>query len=75
MTVDLPEAVAQQILTETVGNIQASNRRGRDIADQATGVLQGAMARGFDELGTRESRAHSGLLATGIASPTDQSDV
>lgn len=69
---DLPEAVAGQLMTESVGNIQANNRDGRNISTLAAGVLQGAMARNFDELGTLESRANSGVIATPIASPTTQ---
>ena len=73
MAVDLPEGVANHLLTETVGNIQADNRNGRGITTTAQGVLQGAMARNFDELGTVESRANSGVIATPVASPTTQS--
>ena len=69
---DLPESVAAQLMTETVGNIQANNRDGRNVSTLAAGVLQGAMARNFDELGTIESRANSGVMATPIASPTTQ---
>ena len=69
---DLPEAVAGQLMTETVGNIQANNRDGRNIGTAAMGVLQGAMARNFDELGTVEGRANSGVNATPIASPATQ---
>lgn len=70
--VDLSENVANQLLTETVGNIQSANRRGRDTSDIAEGVLKGAMARNFDELGTTESRANSGVIATPVASPAVQ---
>jgi hypothetical protein len=70
--VDLSPNVANQLLTESVGNIQADNRRGRDNATVATGVLQGAMARNFDELGTVEGRANSGVIATPVAGPTLQ---
>ena len=70
--VDLPESVASQLLTESVGNIQANNRDGRNVGTLAAGVLQGAMARNFDELGTIESRANSGVIATPIAGPTTQ---
>ena len=68
--VDLPEAVASQLLTESVGNIQANNRDGRNAGTVATNVLAGAMSRNFDELGTVESRAHSGVIATPVAGPT-----
>ena len=67
---DLPESVSVQLMTETVGNIQANNRDGRNLATTAMGVLQGAMARNFDELGVTEGRSVSGVLGTPIASPT-----
>jgi hypothetical protein len=70
--VDLPENVASQLLAESVGNMQANNRDGRNAGTVATNVLTGAMARNFDELGTVESRAHSGLMATPVASPAVQ---
>jgi hypothetical protein len=69
---DLPPAVAGQLITETTGNIQANNRDGRNVATLAVGVLQAAMARNFDELGTIESRANSGVIATPVASPSTQ---
>lgn len=72
MAADLPDAVASQLMTETVGNLQATNAHSRNIATMATGVLQAAMARNFDELGSVESRATSGVMATPIASPTTQ---
>lgn len=70
--VDLPESVASQLLTESVGNIQANNRDGRNAGTVATNVLNGAMARNFDELGTVESRANSGIIGTPVASPAVQ---
>ncbi|NNE62381.1 MAG: hypothetical protein HKN35_15925 [Woeseia sp.] len=66
---DLSEAVANHLLTESVGNIQANNRDGRNIGTTAMGVLQLAAARNFDELGTVEGRANSGVNATPIAAP------
>lgn len=68
--VDLPESVASQLLTESVGNIQANNRDGRNAGTVATNVLTGAMARNFDELGTIEGRANSAVIGTPIAAPT-----
>ena len=69
---DLPPAVAGQLITETTGNIQANNRDGRNAGTVATNVLSGAMARNFDELGTIESRANSGIIATPVAAPSTQ---
>lgn len=73
MPIDLSENVANALMTETVGNIQANNRDGRNAATAAMSVLQFAAARNFDELGTVESRANSGVLGTPAASPTVQS--
>ena len=70
MAIDLPENVAQQLQMESVANIQANNRDGRNVSTTALGVLQAAAARNFDELGISESRANSGLIATPIAAPT-----
>ena len=72
MATDLPPAVAQQLMTESVGNISANNRDGRNVGTIAMGVLQGAAARSFDELGVAESRSVSGVMATPIASPATQ---
>ena len=68
--VDLPESVASQLLTETVGNIQATNNNGRNIANISMGSLQAGVAMTHNELGPVESRAVSGVLATPVASPS-----
>jgi len=68
--IDLPSNVAAQLQLESVGNIQANNRDGRNVATASMGVLQAAAARNFDELGAVESRATSGIVATPIAGPT-----
>ena len=70
--IDLPANVAAQLQLESVGNVQANNRDGRNVSTTALGVLQAAAARNFDELGAVESRATSGVMATPIASPTTQ---
>ena len=57
---------------ESMGNIQANNTRARDAATLANNVLQAAMARNFDELGTVEGRSVSGVLATPIAGPANK---
>lgn len=71
--IDLPPNVAAELQLESVGNIQANNRDGRNVGTIAMGVLQAAAARNFDELGVTESRATSGVIATPVASPTTQS--
>ena len=70
MAVDLPESVASQLLTESVGNIQFTNASGRAIANIAMGSLQAGVAKTHNELGVEESRAVSGVLATPVAGPT-----
>lgn len=69
--VDLPPNVAAQLQQESIGNIQMTNASGRGISQMAAGVLQAAMARNFDKLGTEEARAISGLNATPIGGPTN----
>lgn len=66
---DLPEGVGQLLITETAGNIQATNNNGRNIANIAMGSLQAGVARTHNELGVEESRAISGVMATPIAPP------
>lgn len=72
MAVDLSENVANSLLTETVGNIQATNNNGRNIANIAMGSLQAGVARTHNEIGAEESRAISGVMATPVASPAVQ---
>lgn len=49
---DLPEGVGTLLMVESTGNIQSDNREGRALTTLSSGVLKGAMARNFDELGT-----------------------
>lgn len=72
MPADLPENIANQLMTESAGNIQQTNATGRQVHGVAMGVLQAAAARNFDELGVTESRATSGVIATPVAGPTTQ---
>lgn len=67
---DLPEGVGQLMITESAGNIQNTNLSGRNIANIAMGSLQAGVARTHNEMGTEESRAISGVMATPIAPPT-----
>ena len=68
--VDLSPNIANMIMTETAGNIQANNREGRDSASAAQAQLRFTAVQNFGELGALESRANSGVLATPIAGPT-----
>jgi hypothetical protein len=69
MALDLPEGVGQVMMTETAGNIQASNRNSRNVGDIAMGALQGTMVANFKDTGLIEGRTASGILATPIAGP------
>jgi hypothetical protein len=71
-TVDLPEGVAAHLLKSGSESYQRQMSQGGDVSQLANGVLQAAMARNFDELGIKESRAVSGVVATPVASPTTQ---
>lgn len=70
--IDLSPNVANMIMTETAGNLQANNREGRDSASAAQAQLRFTAVQNFGELGAIESRANSGILATPIATPTTQ---
>ncbi len=72
MPMDIPDSAGQLLMTETVGNIQANNRDGRNLGTIAMGSLQAGVAKTHNELGVEESRAVSGVLATPIAGPTDK---
>ena len=69
---DLPESVAQAMVTEQVGNINLSNALARNSTQEINSLLGRASAKRFDELGPVEGRSLSGLLATPIASPAVQ---
>lgn len=70
--VDLTENVASLLVTESIGNIQNTNLNGRNIANIAMGSLQAGVAKTHNEMGTEESRAISGVMATPVASPATQ---
>ena len=72
MPADLPPGVANQLMTESVGNIMADNRRGRDGSTITANTLNGMIVREYGEVGLLESRSASGLIGTPIASPTTQ---
>lgn len=66
---DLPEGVGQLMMTESAGNIQASNRNSRNTSDVVMGALQGTVVQNFKDVGVVEGRSVSGILATPIAGP------
>jgi hypothetical protein len=69
-TVDLPANVAQQLLTD---NVQRHSRQMEETLGNVNNVNNLARLAGFrkfDEVGTIEGRANSGVNATPIAGPT-----
>ena len=70
-SIDLPPNVAAQLQLESVQNGQITTNQGRQVSQMANTVLQAAMARNFDKIGTEEARAVSGINATPIAGPAN----
>ena len=72
MASDVPENVSQQMMVESAGNIQASNRNSRGVFDAVMGAIGATVGVNLAEVGVLEGRAVSGVNATPIASPTTQ---
>ena len=72
MAVDLPENVAQNLITSSITGFQLGTEELRANAANAANIIRHSSARRFDELDIAESRSSSGLIATPIASPTTQ---
>ena len=72
MATDVPENVAQQMMVESSGNIQASNRNSRGVFDAVMGAIGATVQTNLAEVGVLEGRAVSGVNATPIAGPTTQ---
>jgi hypothetical protein len=68
--IDLPPNVATQLQLEAMNRTGAINAQNMSISQMAAGVLQAAMARNFDKLGTEEARALSGLNNTPLGPPS-----
>ena len=66
---DLPENVAQMMMIESAGNIQASNRNSRGVFDAVMGSIGATIQTNLAEVGVLEGRAVSGVMATPIAAP------
>ena len=67
---DLPDSVAQAMITEATGNITLSNSLARNSTQEINSLMGRSSAKRFDELGPIEGRSVSGVLATPIAGPT-----
>lgn len=71
MATDIPDNVAQQMMVDVAANASSTNRDGRNASAVAMGVLQGSMARRFDETGVTEGKTAAGILATDVGGPTN----
>jgi len=71
MPMDLPDGVGQLMMTESAGNIQASNRNTRGVFDAVMGALAGTVQSNFKDIGVLEGRSASGVFATPIAGPAN----
>lgn len=69
MGVDLPDSVAQMMMTESAGNIQQGNALARQVNQLANGALQAQIVEDAREVGLLEGRTASGVLATPLAAP------
>ena len=69
MATDLPDSVAQFMMVETTGSIQAGNRNTRGVFDAVMGALAGTVQSNFKDIGVLEGRSASGVFATPIAGP------
>ena len=67
----MDDGVLKQLMTNTLGNINAASDSLRFAHANASSVIEHASARNFDELGTLESRANSGVMATDMGGPTN----
>ena len=72
MAIDLPENVASELLRQGVSVHQQAMTDISTNASHIHNITRGSIVRKFDEIGTLESRANSGVMATPIASPTTQ---
>lgn len=69
---DIPPNVAQGMMADIAGNITAANTVARNNFTIAGGVLQGSMARRFDEDSVAQGKTAAGILATDVGGPTNK---
>lgn len=68
--IDLPPNVAAEMQLAGVQGFKLQIEQVRGVGLMSTGVLQAAMARNFDKVGTEEARALSGLNNTPLGAPS-----
>lgn len=70
--IELGSTISELLLSESAANFQASNRNTRGGFDAVMVALAASVGQNFNELGTLEARANSGVNATPIAPPATQ---
>lgn len=70
--IELGSTISELLLSESAANFQASNRNTRGGFDAVMVALAASVGQNFNELGTLEARANSGVNATPLAPPTTQ---
>jgi len=70
--IELGSTISELLLSESAANFQASNRNTRGGFDAVMVALAASVGQNFNELGTLEARANSGVNATPLASPVTQ---
>jgi len=71
MAADLPDNVAQNLMTSAVSGFQLSTEELRANAANAANIIRHSAARRFDELGPTEGKTSAGILATDVGGPTN----
>ena len=68
---DLPDSVAQQMMTDTAGNISLTNNLARTSTQEVNSLMARHSAEAMRELGVLESKNAQGIYATPQAGPVN----
>ena len=68
---DLPDSVAQQMMTEIAGNLSITNTLARSSTQEVNSLMARSSARRMDELDVLEGKNAQGIYATPLASPVN----
>ena len=68
---DLPDSVAQQLITDIAGNISLTNNLARNSTQEVNSLMARSSARRMDELDVLEGKTAVGVYATPSAGPVN----
>ena len=71
MATDLPDNVAQSLMTSSVTGFQLATEELRANAGNAANIIRHSAARRFDETDVTEGKTAAGVLATDVGGPTN----